>query len=117
MAEDTPQRAYRAACPGCGAPMEFLSAQSTHAVCPYCQSTVVRSGDTLARIGKMAELFNDFSPLQLQVAGSFEGQRFTVLGRLQYQYPQGTWIEWHALLADGSTAFLSEDNDVDGKSS
>ncbi|MDB5743789.1 MAG: hypothetical protein JWR68_2104 [Polaromonas sp.] len=90
--------------------MEFLSAQSTHAVCPYCQSTVVRSGDTLARIGKMAELFNDFSPLQLQAAGSFEGRRFTVLGRLQYQYPQGTWTEWHALLADGGSAFLSEDN-------
>ena len=110
MAADTPQRAYRAACPGCGAPIEFRSAQSTHAVCAYCQSTVVRSGDTLARIGKMAELFNDFSPLQLQASGVFQGRHFTVLGRLQYHYPQGTWTEWHALLDDGSTAFLSEDN-------
>ena len=40
---------------GCGAPVEFRSAQSTHAVCSFCQSTVVRDGDTLARIGKMAE--------------------------------------------------------------
>ena len=110
MAADTPQRAYRAACPGCGAPIEFRSAQSTHAVCAYCQSTVVRSGDTLARIGKMAELFNDFSPLQLQASGVFEGRRFTLLGRLQYHYPQGTWTEWYALLDDGSAAFLSEDN-------
>ena len=110
MAEDTPQRAYRAACPGCGAPIEFRSAQSTHAVCPYCQSTVVRSGETLARVGKMAEVFNDFSPLQLQAAGVFEGRNFTVLGRLQYHYAQGTWTEWSLLLDDGSSAFLSEDN-------
>ena len=66
MAPDSSQqRYYRAPCPGCGAPVEFRSAQSTHAVCPYCQSTVVRQGDTLARTGKMAELFDDFSPLQL----------------------------------------------------
>ena len=50
------QRYYRAPCPGCGAPVEFKSAQSTHAVCGYCQSTVVRSGEVLTRLGKMAEL-------------------------------------------------------------
>ena len=110
MAEIAPQRAYRAPCPGCGAPVEFRSAQSTHAVCPYCQSTVVREGETLARIGKMAELFDDFSPLQLQASGVFKGQAFTLVGRLQYRYGQGNWTEWHAVLDDGSSAFLSEDN-------
>ena len=55
MATDPTQRYYRAPCPGCGAPVEFKSAQSTHAVCGYCQSTVVRSGDVLTRLGKMAE--------------------------------------------------------------
>ncbi|MEP6771801.1 MAG: DUF4178 domain-containing protein [Polaromonas sp.] len=110
MTEVTSQRAYRAPCPGCGAPVEFRSAQSTHAVCGYCQSTVVRDGDTLSRIGKMAELFNDFSPLQLQASGVYEGRNFTLVGRLQYKYAQGTWTEWYAVLDDGSTAFLSEDN-------
>lgn len=110
MATPTPQRAYRAPCPGCGAPVEFKSAQSTHAVCAYCQSTVVRNGDTLQRIGKMAELFDDHSPLQLQASGTWQGQAFTLVGRLQYKYGEGTWTEWHALLADGSSAFLSEDN-------
>lgn len=104
------QRAYRAPCPGCGAPVEFRSAQSTHAVCSYCQSTVVRDGDTLSRIGKMAEVFNDFSPLQLMASGTFDGRAFTLVGRLQYKYGKGTWTEWHALFNDGSTAFLSEDN-------
>lgn len=110
MATETPQRIYRAPCPGCGAPVEFRSAQSTHAVCGYCQSTVVRDGETLSRLGKMAELFDDHSPLQLLASGTWNGQAFTVVGRLQYKYREGTWTEWHLVLADGSSAWLSEDN-------
>ena len=114
MATDSPQRSYRAPCPGCGAPVNFLSAQFTHAVCSYCQSTVVRSGDKLARIGKMAELFDDHSPLQLQASGVWNRAgvktAFTLVGRLQYKYGEGTWTEWHAVLVDGSSAYLSEDN-------
>ena len=71
---------------------------------------VVREGDVLKRIGKMAELFDDHSPLQLQTSGVWNGQGFTLIGRLQYQYGEGTWTEWVALLADGSSAYLGEDN-------
>ncbi len=110
MATESPQRAYRAPCPGCGAPVEFRSAQSTHAVCGYCQSMVVRQGETLSRLGKMAELFDDHSPLQLQASGHWKNKAFTLVGRLQYKYAEGTWTEWHAALDDGSSAYLSEDN-------
>ncbi|AMM24773.1 DUF4178 domain-containing protein [Variovorax sp. PAMC 28711] len=109
MAEES-QRAYRAPCPGCGAPVEFRSAQSTFAVCPYCQSTVVRQGETLARIGKMAELFDDFSPLQLFAAGRLQDKPFTLVGRLQYAYDGGRWTEWIAQLDGERTGTLSEDN-------
>jgi len=90
LASDSPQqRYYRAPCPGCGAPVEFRSAQSTHAVCPYCQSTVVRQGETLARTGKMAELFDDFSPLQLFTAGrSLANVRSTRLPARRWSSPQ-----------------------------
>lgn len=108
------QRSYTAPCPGCGAPVEFRSAQSTHAVCPYCQSTVVRSGEVLSRIGKMAELFDDHSPLQLMASGriALDGQEqpFTLIGRLQYQGDAGVWTEWVAFLPDGTLASLGEDN-------
>lgn len=104
------QRSYSAPCPGCGAPVEFRSAQSTHAVCPYCQSTVVRQGETLARIGKMAELFDDFSPLQLFAAGRMQDQPFTLVGRLQYATSGGRWTEWIAQLDGERTGILSEDN-------
>jgi ribosomal protein L37AE/L43A len=110
LAETTPQRAYRAACPGCGAPVEFRSAQSTHAVCSFCRSTVVRDGDALARVGKMAELFDDHSPLQLLAGGRWQGKAFTLVGRLQYRGSSGTWTEWNALFDDGAAAVLGEDN-------
>ena len=108
------QRQYRAPCPGCGAPVQFSSAQSTHAVCGYCQSTVVRSGEVLSRIGKMAEVFDDHSPLQLMASGriQLDGQEqpFTLIGRLQYKSEAGIWTEWVAFLPDGSLASLGEDN-------
>ncbi|MBI5278993.1 MAG: DUF4178 domain-containing protein [Burkholderiales bacterium] len=110
MATENSQRTYRAACPGCGAPVEFRSAASTHAVCSYCQSTVVRDGEALARIGKMADLFDDHSPLQLMATGRHNGKPFTLVGRLQYRGPSGPWTEWVALFDDGSTGLVAEDN-------
>ena len=110
MATETAQRKYTAPCPGCGAPVEFRSAQSTHAVCGYCQSTVVRQGDVLSRIGKMAELFDDHSPLQLFATGTYNKRNFTLIGRLQYKTADGTWAEWNALFDDGESGWLAEDN-------
>lgn len=110
MATAPVQRSYSAPCPGCGAPVEFRSAQSTHAVCGYCQSTVVRQGDVLSRLGKMAELFDDHSPLQLFATGSYNKRNFTLIGRLQYKTAEGTWAEWNAFFDDGTTGWLAEDN-------
>ncbi|MEJ8835642.1 DUF4178 domain-containing protein [Ramlibacter sp. AN1133] len=107
----TSERTYTAPCPGCGAAVEFRSAQSTHAVCSFCRSTVVRDGATLARIGKVAERFEDFSPLQLLARGRWQGRAFTLVGRLQYRGPGGAWTEWNCLFEDdGSGAWLAEDN-------
>ncbi len=112
--EESPQRGYRAACPNCGAPVEFRSAASAFAVCSYCRSTIVRDGAALRRIGQSAELFDDHSPLQLGAAGRYQGAPFTLVGRLQYRYAEGTWNEWHALFDNGpdgqKSGWLSEDN-------
>lgn len=70
----------------------------------------MREGDKLSRVGKMAELFDDHSPLRLMASGSLGTSAFTLVGRLQYKSGEGSWSEWHALLQDGSTAYLSEDN-------
>ena len=139
MATDgtSPQRAYRAACPNCGAPVEFRSAASASAVCSFCRSTLVRDGEALKRIGVSSELFDDHSPLQLGAAGKYQGLAFTLVGRLQYGYStsprapaspppppegaagptgragsdlDGTWNEWHALFDNQRSGWLSEDN-------
>ncbi len=107
---NSPQRAYTAACPGCGAAVSFASLASASAVCSYCSSTLVRDGDALRRIGVVGELFDDHSPLQLGAGGSFQGAAFTLVGRLQYGSEGGTWNEWHALFDSGRSGWLSEDN-------
>ncbi|MFO1338380.1 MAG: DUF4178 domain-containing protein [Burkholderiaceae bacterium] len=72
--------------------------------------------DAPHRIGVSAELFDDHSPLQLGARGKHQGVPFTLVGRLQYSYADGTWNEWHVLFdaspADGTprSAWLSEDN-------
>ena len=107
---DSPQRAWRAACPNCGAPVEFASSTSPVAVCSFCRSTLAREGEALRRIGQSAELFDDHSPLQLGAAGRWQGAAFTLVGRLQMRYAQGSWNEGHALFDGGKSGWLSEDN-------
>jgi hypothetical protein len=109
-----PQRRWRAACPNCGAAVEFASAASASAVCSYCRSTLLREGDSLSQIGQSAEVFEDYSPLQLGSSGRWMGKGFLVVGRLQLAADGGNWNEWHLLFDPDSerprTAWLSEDN-------
>lgn len=106
----SPQRRWRAACPQCGAPVEFASAASPVAVCSFCRSTLARDGEALRRIGVSAELFDDHSPLQLGASGRHQGLAFRLVGRLQLQTDEGRWNEWSALFDDGRRGWLSEDN-------
>ena len=106
----SPQRRWQAACPNCGAPVEFRSAASAPAVCSFCRSTLAREGDALRRIGQSADLFEDYSPLQIGANGHHAGEGFTLVGRLQISYQGGSWNEWHALFDNGRSAWLSEDN-------
>ena len=106
----SPQRAWRAPCPNCGAPVEFLSAASASAVCSFCRSTLVRDGADLRKIGTSAEVFDDFSPLAIGASGNYQGTSFMLVGRLQFGTDDGPWNEWHALFDNGRSGWLSEDN-------
>lgn len=100
--------AVSALCPSCGAPVVFKSASSVFAVCDYCQSTLVRHDQNLEDIGKMAALVEDRSPLCLGAEGVYQGVHFALIGRIQVQYAQGYWNEWHLLFDDMKTGWLSE---------
>lgn len=95
-------------CPACGAEVEFRSRISVFAVCPYCNSMLVRHDLDLEKLGEMAELPEDISPLQIGTEGQFEGGRFTLVGRLKVAWADGLWNEWFALFDDGREGWLAE---------
>ena len=95
-------------CPQCGAPVEFRSAAAVMAVCSFCRSTLLKQGEQLARIGEMATVFEDYSPVQLGAAGHVGTRAFTVIGRLQLRYDAGFWNEWFIAFGDGTSGWLSD---------
>jgi len=82
------------ACPSCGAPIAFRSSFSVYAVCSYCGSTVLRTDRDVSLIGKMADLPDEISPLQVGAEFTFRGQGFMLLGRVRVGWADGAWTEW-----------------------
>ncbi|MDR2506663.1 MAG: DUF4178 domain-containing protein [Candidatus Accumulibacter sp.] len=85
-----------------------MSAASVYVVCNFCRSTLLRVDEDLKNLGRMAELMDDPSPIQLATWGKFEKTRFSVIGRIQMKYESGFWNEWRLLCDDGSCAWLSD---------
>ena len=95
-------------CPNCGAPVTFRSAASVMAVCGYCNSTLIKDAESVRNIGRMADVLEDFSPIQLNTSGTIDGIGFVVLGRLQLRYAAGFWNEWYVLDDRGDGGWLSD---------
>ncbi|WP_273430641.1 DUF4178 domain-containing protein [Chitinibacter tainanensis] len=99
---------FRTACPSCGAEVLFRSTISALAVCEYCQSRVLRNADEVKDLGKIGQVLEDYSPLQIGASGVFAGRAFTVLGRIQLRYAAGLWNEWFIGFADGKFGWLAD---------
>ena len=98
-------------CPNCGAKIVFQWSSSVQTVCAYCKSILVRTDVDLKRVGQVADLPPDSSPIQLNTEGIYRNKAFVVIGRILYEYEQGGWNEWHAMMNDGSSAWLSDAQD------
>jgi hypothetical protein len=98
----------RLACPACGAPVTFTSAQSLLAVCDHCRATLIRRDLDVERIGTMAALLEDATALRLGAEGDWRGTHFAVVGRLQVRWAGGGWNEWYCVFDDGRTGWLGE---------
>jgi Domain of unknown function (DUF4178) len=96
------------ACPGCGAPVQLKSAASIMAVCEFCKTTLLKDAESVVNLGKMSEVLEDYSPLQIGTSGQFGQRSFSLIGRLQLQYSDGFWNEWYVLFDDGSSGWLSD---------
>ena len=80
-------------CPNCGAPIRFRYSSAVQTTCEFCKSILVRTGLDLSRVGQVADLPPDSSPLQIGAEGVYGNQAFTAVGRILYQYEQGGWNE------------------------
>lgn len=99
---------HGATCPNCGAPVRFLWAQAVQTTCPYCRSVLVRQDLDLAKVGEQADFPATGSPIQIGTEGRWRDRSFVVIGRLTYGWARGRWNEWHCLMNDGRSAWLSD---------
>lgn len=98
-------------CPNCGAPVVFQWSSSVQTVCTYCKSILVRTDLNLEKVGQVADLPPDSSPIQMGTEGIARNKAFVTIGRIIYEYELGTWNEWHILLNDSTDGWLSDAQD------
>lgn len=95
-------------CSSCGASVTFLSKASLLAVCAHCRSSVVQGDLDVSKIGKIALLQDDGSPIRIGTCGKYDGAGFRVIGRIQMRFDAGFWNEWYLDFSDGRDGWLGE---------
>ena len=95
-------------CPNCGAPITFRWSSAIQTTCEFCHSILIRVDLDLKKVGEVADLPADASPIQIGTEGVLDKKGFVVIGRIMYEYEQGGWNEWHIVFNDNSTGWLSD---------
>lgn len=95
-------------CPNCGAPIAFRWSSAIQTTCEFCHSILVRSDVDLKKVGEVADLPADASPIQIGTEGVYQNKGFVVIGRILYEYEQGGWNEWHVVYNDNTNGWLSD---------
>ncbi|HEY2471474.1 MAG TPA: DUF4178 domain-containing protein [Terracidiphilus sp.] len=95
-------------CPNCGAKVTFRWSGSVQTVCEFCKSVLVRTDVDLQKVGQVADLPPDSSPIQIGSEGVYGKRSFVVIGRIIYEYDQGNWNEWHLVMSDSTSGWLSD---------
>lgn len=99
----------QASCPACGAAVAFKLDSSFVVVCEFCNSVVARGDRTLEDLGKVVDLVETGSPLDLDLRGVYRGVPFELTGRAQLGHAAGgVWDEWYAAFQDGRWGWLAE---------
>ncbi len=96
-------------CPACAAPVRFKISSSLVTVCEFCHSVVARGDKQLEDLGKVSDLTETDSPLQLGLRGKYQGKSFEIVGRTQYRHAAGgVWDEWYAAFSNNRWGWLAE---------
>src|ERR1043165_2305903 len=101
--------ALQANCPACGAQVLFRTGSSVVVVCEFCRSVVARTDRGFEDLGKVSDVAESGSPLEVGLSGVYVGVAFTLTGRAQIARPAGGfWDEWYAAFSDGRWGWLAE---------
>jgi DNA-directed RNA polymerase subunit RPC12/RpoP len=101
--------ALQASCPACGAQVLFKTGSSVVVVCEFCHSVVARTDRGVEDLGKVADVTESGSPLEVGLRGVYLGVAFELTGRAQLGHAAGGfWDEWYAAFADGRWGWLAE---------
>jgi hypothetical protein len=95
-------------CPNCGAAIRFRWSSAVQTVCEFCHSILVRRDVDLEKVGTVADLPPSSSPIQIATEGVYRNRPFVVIGRILYEYEQGSWNEWHVVFSDSKSGWLSD---------
>ena len=96
-------------CPNCAAPVEFRFGGTLVTVCEFCNSAVGRGDQDLELVGKVSQLVETESLVQVGSTGEFRGKPFEVIGRVQYRHAAGgVWDEWYLRFPGDKMAWLAE---------
>ena len=95
-------------CPNCGAKITFRWSACVQTTCDYCKSILIRTDVDLQKVGQVADLPPNSSPIQIGTEGVYGKRSFVAIGRIIYEYDQGNWNEWHVVMNDGTSGWLSD---------
>ncbi|MGK3972051.1 DUF4178 domain-containing protein [Sorangium sp. So ce118] len=86
-----------AACPSCGAPITFRFAGAMAQVCKHCKFVVARADRDLRAVGRVADLVEIPTPLQVGVTGRWGNEPFVVDGRVQLDRAGAPGAPWQEI--------------------
>lgn len=88
--------------------MQFRWSGAIQTTCEFCHSILVRSDLDWQKVGKVADLPFDSSPIQIGTEGIYRQKPFVVVGRIIYDWEDGSWNEWHVVFNDGNSGWISD---------
>ncbi len=95
-------------CPSCGAALPVRGLSVPYTTCTHCQSLILRKGQALEEIGKVAEVPFDISPIGLGTRFTIAGIEYTTAGRVRWGWSGGSWNEWLLATPGGEGCWLGE---------
>jgi hypothetical protein len=96
-------------CPACGATISFKIGSSVVVVCEFCHSAIARGDRAIEDLGKVADIVDTGSPLDVGLKGVYQKIPFELTGRAQLGHEAGgVWDEWYAAFEDGRWGWLAE---------